>query len=520
MDTPVQGSSIPRKISGPTYVPLGSIRRGMRMPTVSQSPECLLTGRVLSERGIPLPEADITIYASEPDNSTITPIWPNPIVAGICDSQGRYIIHLAQSLDNAVIRVRKQGYATIQDRRHLYVPGNSRKDYTLHEGCACIDGTVINDGRLVPRARVDVTFPFHAVLGDRERPIRTSVLTDSTGSFRLEGLVEGYATVIVLAPGFQQRESTFSTVCGPCERLDLKIQTGHTISFVVKNVYGHPIPGASARVQLANSSMPMGKDEYGVGMWGARPRAQADDRGIIELVVPPDTGTFDCQISSPQYQTAHATIDPMSPPEAVTLQAAPKFNGVVLTDSGDPVPGVEVTVYEDRYLERSSPPGPQQLFSAPPREMVQTGTDLRGGFQVILPFSKVGRVVAKKEGFQETSVEFGGMEPVWPVEIFLKSQETGVFGRLMDSEGRPVTHYILMISSSAPNRNIYSREVENSEGRFLITDIPPGIYVIRILMPSSSPQSVYTGSEEIILKSGFVYGEVAFQSTNKEPAKK
>jgi hypothetical protein len=152
--------------------------------------------------------------------------------------------------------------------------------------------------------------------------------------------------------------------------------------------------------------------------------------------------------------------------------------------------------------------------------MVQTGTDLRGGFQVILPFSKVGRVVAKKEGFQETSVEFGGMEPVRPVEIRLKSQETGVFGRLIDSEGRPVTYYILMISSSAPNRDIYSREVENSEGRFLITDIPPGSYIIRILMPPPSAVSVYTDSGEVTLKSGFVYGEVDFQSTKRGIIKK
>jgi hypothetical protein len=470
---------------------------------------------------MPLPGAEITIYGSEPDYSTITAVWPNPVVSEICDSEGRYAIHLARSLDDAVIRVQKQGYATLQDRRHPYVPVNSEKNYTLREACSCLDGTVISERSSVPGARVDVTFPMRAVLSDPAMPIKTSVMTDSTGRFHLEGLVEGYATVVVLAPGFQQRETTFSTMCGPCGRLYLKIQTGHTISFAVKDVHDHPIPGASARVQLANSSMPMGKDEYGVGIWVPQPRGQANERGIIEFVVPPDTGIFDCRISSPKYQTAHIAIDPKSPPQEVTLQAAPQFKGVVLADSGDPVPGVEVTVFENSYFDRSPAQGVQgSLLLTQSREMIQTGTDLRGGFQVILPFSKIGRVIAKKEGFQETSVEFGGMEPVRPVEIRLKSQETGVFGRLVDSEGRPVTRYSVMISSSAPNRNIYTRDIENLEGRFLITDIPPGSYVIRIIMPPSSAESVYTDSGELTLKSGFVYGEVDFQSTKRGIIKK
>ena len=128
---PIPEPVIHEKTTGPIYVSVNSEQRPWNLPVEPRPSECLLTGRVISGQGESLPGATVTIHAEGPDNSALTPKWPEAIVTGVCDSEGRYTIHLLEFLEGAFVRVHKPGYEEIQDRRNFFALGEYAKNYTF-----------------------------------------------------------------------------------------------------------------------------------------------------------------------------------------------------------------------------------------------------------------------------------------------------------------------------------------------------------------------------------------------------
>jgi uncharacterized GH25 family protein len=518
---PASKSLAPEKPAGPIYISADSKQRPKRLPKEDQTPECLLTGKVMSPDGRPLPGAIVTVYASLPDDSTLIPHWPDPVISDVCDGEGHYAIHLFESLDATVV-VDKPGYAKIEDGRYLYVPGEYPKNYTLRESCACIEGVVINDGIPIPGARVDITFPLRTVMSDGTTPTRVSGTTDSMGKYRIDGLIEGPATIITLVPGFQRKGTPFDTVCGPCGKVILNLTAGLSISFPVKSRQGHPIPSVSAFCFLEGQRGYLGPDDYGTKTWSSPTyplRNRSSESGIVELVVPPNTSNFACRIGADKYQYKYIIINPNSPPSEVELDDAVRFSGIVLSDSGDPVPGAAVLVYEEKSSDPIAPDSPSRLESLIGSSIEQTGTDMRGTFRLNLTFSKVSQVRVTKKGFREARVDLNPKKPIPFLEVHLESQETGIFGSVVNSDGKPVTSFRIAFKSSAPGNDKYFRDIENKEGRYLISDIPAGTYVMSIQLVSSTLPEVFA-SQEITLKNGYFFGEVKFQSVAIEALKK
>jgi uncharacterized GH25 family protein len=521
-EVPVSEAVVPEKAAGPTYVSVNTKQRPKRLSIENQIPECLLTGKVVSAAGIPLPGATVAVHASGPDDSTLKPLWPDPILTGVCDSEGRYSMRLLESVAGAFVAVHKPGYAEVRDRRDFLVPGEYAKNYTLREACACIEGAVIDDGKPVVSARVDVTF----VRGDDyivtaiSVTTRVSTLTDAMGRFKIEGLIEGHAGLDTLVPGYQRKSTTFDTTAGPCGIVILKLERGQTISLAVKNTQGFSIPAASAICTLEDrNSRLVGTDEYGTEIWTPRPRGQANKSGIIEILVPPTWDYCYCRIDAPKYQTALITIDPKSPPHEVTLQDAVLFMGVVLSGSGDPVPGAQVMVYEEESLAPLVSPKTKMPVNIKNSQAVSTVANMRGTFELNLPFSIAKRVRVTKKGFRETRVALNVEKPVRFIEVRLESQEAGFFGRVVDSEGKAIPRYRIVIRASGEAGISYSRDVEDGEGRFLVTDVPAGTYLVAIA-PVQSNMIEIAKPQDITLKSGFLYGEITFQSMRIETPKK
>ena len=516
---PIPKPAITVKTTGPIYLSVNSEQRPGNFPTEPKPSECLLTGKVISERGEPLPGAMVSIYAEGPDNSALTPIWPDPVVTGVCNSEGRYTIHLLEFLEGAFVRVHKPGFGEIQDRRNFFALGEYAKDYTLREACACIEGVVIADGKPIAGARVDVSFARDDVM-DLSTPMRLSGMTDSLGRYRIDGLIEGYAGIGTQIPGFQRRRTGFNTVRGPCGMVVLKLEAGQSIPFAVKSTQGHPIIGAAAFCQLEGPNKYLGTDEYGTKMWTPSPlRGQANEGGIIDIVVPPDTALFDCRVSARKYQTVYIAIDPNSPPHEVVLEDAVQLKGVVLSGLGAPVPAARVWVYEKESVAPPVTPGVHILPTKTKiAQIVETETDMHGRFQFDLPFSTLRRARVIKKGFRETRVELNNKEPTRFLEVRLESEETGIYGTVVNSENSPVNHFTIVFTPSAQGGGRYSREIDDTEGRFLVTDVPAGTYTVSIII--LQPTFQFFKPQEVTLKSGFLYGEIRFESMHIEALKK
>lgn len=256
----------------PHYLPLSAYRLPEnRNP--DQSTECLMTGKVKSDEGQPLPGATVSLYASGPADPNFE--WPKPLLTEVCDYEGRYTIHMAAPLAKAAIGARKDGYATLQDTQDIEVPGTITKDYILRKAGACLEGLVLEGDKPIAKTRVFTTFPRVASSKDRSMTSAVSAFSDVRGRYSLQGLPEGLLDVFADPPGYQRKTVYVSVSSGPCGHLDFKVAPGTLISFLVKNKRGDPIQGAYAMTREEGSQ------------FGKSTRTAKDENGNVESMLPP-----------------------------------------------------------------------------------------------------------------------------------------------------------------------------------------------------------------------------------------
>ena len=95
----------------------------------------------------------------------------------------------------------------------------------------------------------------------------------------------------------------------------------------------------------------------------------------------------------------------------------------------------------------------------------------------------------------------------------------GLFGRVLDIEGRPATRFMIFLTDGeSPDGATYLRQFQSDDGRFVVDDVPIGKYdcVIRAYKPDSIQSIRISGIE---LKEGYMCGEINAQliaeKTNK-----
>lgn len=243
----------------------------------------------------------------------------------------------------------------------------------------------------------------------------------------------------------------------------------------------------------------------------------------VTFSVPTNFTVFDCRIGATDYQPITISIDKNSPPAQVVLEdlegAKHQVSGIVLSETGDSVPGARVTVLQTRRTVSTTPQGGQSS-SAADRASPEARTDAIGRFSVPLLLPDVTEVRVLKEGFKEQRIVFEANQSAGFLEIRLERGDTGIFGIVTNAEGKPVSRFVVILYApvSTTSRS-YSRDIENEEGRFWITDVPAGTYDVLIQAPTANSVQ-NTKIKGIELKSGFLYGEIDAQLTELLVGKK
>jgi hypothetical protein len=455
----------------------------------SHAIEYQLAGIVTSEKGEVLPGAVVSVHNSGPRKPKFS--WPNPVASDICDYEGRYTVRLASPMAGAIIRIEKEGFATLEDAQRISLPGTVTKNYMMKPAPACLDGIVSNmEGTPVAGAAITTSVDQLVFGGDLDLS-RLSVFghTDSSGRFRVSGLPEGRIHVGIVAAGYLRGGSTLALKAGPCGHADIQLSAANTIAFHVRDRQGRPI--ADAIVQSASGS------------------TRADENGFVELVIATETDPFECTISARSYKTKTLALDPKVPPKTVVLDYGDLFTGRVLSESGKPIAGAQVIVFGSRQGIGSPAKGsmPAPIISSVENTLE---TDADGRFSLTLSDPPVTAVWVTKRGYVEKRQYIEAARAREEVEIRLPFANGGLFGRVTDSEGSPIHQFSVVLKDEAAQESrAYSRSFKNEDGYFSVTDVAPGSYQLFIMRDLPGSRILRLGQVEI--RRGYSFGEIAAQ---------
>ncbi len=112
---------------GPSYLAV----REARIHDYEKNAVFVLTGKVTSEQGGPLPGAVVSLHSSKGEWPRYE--WPTPLISQTCDNEGRYTIRLRSPM-HAYVLVRKEGFTAEGSPDRLCGSGDNRNGSSPHTG--------------------------------------------------------------------------------------------------------------------------------------------------------------------------------------------------------------------------------------------------------------------------------------------------------------------------------------------------------------------------------------------------
>ena len=456
-------ATIPAKavldMGGPIYVPIS-----MAIPEdPASSGDYTVKGVVTSEQGDPLPGATVSIYTSRPAPPKFE--WIDPVVWVTCDAEGRYTLRLQSTTSNMTLVVQKKGFVTMEELLWMTDPGTVVRNYALPAPVACAEGRVFA-GDSKPLA--GATVRLEIVMSGRMKPYVSLmfVTTDASGGYKLPGLPAaspsggGFMGINAGARGFFEDASrNIQFQAGPCEQVDFHLTPAKIVTMKVKDRQGALIPTASGTL-VSSEAIP--------GRYFLIHRESAD---TLECPVPPDAASATCTIYARGYKSVTFPLDLNAPPaEVVLLEAEDAISGTVVSEAGKPVAKALVNVTGTRK-------GPGD----PPPVEGSVETDANGRFVMPLSYPPVSRIKVTKAGYAEKDLTFPS-QPVPPaLEIKMQFQRAGIFGKVLDSEHRPVKWFSIGFRELEANGySFFGRNFRSEDGEFFVSDIPAGVYALSI----------------------------------------
>lgn len=383
------------------------------------------------------------------------------------------------------LTVEKVGFGKVQlQRLEIGDSGELVHDITL-EVAHLIAGTVRSsaDGSPVTGARVE------AYSSDRrQEATNTFTLTGEDGTFELNDVRQGSYTLLVRAPGFEnKREPRVET--GEVT-LDLAVVPLPQVSGVVLDPAGNPLPNYTVQLRqlMANTTQT-------VAVSDTRQKVRRSTDGAFTLACP-RVGEFLVEATHPRYAASFSerfTVDKGGTLSGVVVRmtGGGGLSGRLVNSEGDPIAGALVKSHHTDYVDD---PFWRSLGDAYPSAAArkETRTNAEGEYTLEgltaesyqLTFSHPEYASAT---VRELEVTEGNTVPVPDTILARGASITGtVFGPAGAGLPGALVQVVLDTQVTGSEFGAFYKARTNAEGRYAFHHLPPGQYKVSVQRQGAS----------------------------------
>lgn len=279
-----------------------AVEVGLKPVSGGDTPEQRLRGRVVDDKGKPVPDAVVTIRGVT--RGTTTHFGANHGVdpAAVTDENGAFVLHGAKPFDSAGVSVEARAMARGVFQR--LATGDTVHELKLTEGVS-VEGLVVLDGK--PLAGVEIGISG-ADRSSESYVGNFSVATDEDGrflfvnlpprtEFYLYGIMRSLADRGCIAAQRVKTQEDGSTLALG----DLVVNPGFTVEGQVRLTDDKPVP-ARTRVLLSRQEA-----------WDSQ-QAEVDEKGRFRFTgVPSETVTVSTRVKGYRYSLRNASLDSLNP---------------------------------------------------------------------------------------------------------------------------------------------------------------------------------------------------------------
>lgn len=429
--------------------------------TLVMTPGARLQGKVVDPQGQPIVDAMVLVVEQrsrmpatflvqlvgqqEPDTTT--------------DVEGRFTISDRTRGEAVHLVIGKDGFLP-QVLASVRAPTEKPLRVTLRRGSS-VSGRVIDDSGLPVAAALVMVHPEGGGSSGRYSPSSRQTNTDEDGTFEVDNVEPGNATVTTRASGFQEFQLSGLEVPAdrPLTDLQIELEAGATIRGTVTLADGSP--AIDAFVMLGDHS----------GTRQNKGFAATDGEGHYELTgIPYGNHRLSATDTEGRRAATSVILDRDELEVDLVFEEGVEVSGWVRTEQGQPVSGVEVYLREERRTagfrmgNLGNTTGPDGTFRI---------GDVRPGSY---------RLRASKEGFvareQQEVIEVD-VTPLQGLEVVLTRGAT-VSGRILGLEYDDM----VKVQIRALSRGGQMARPDY-EGRFSIPNLPTGSVILEAEIPGT-----------------------------------
>lgn len=361
----------------------------------------------------------------------------------------------------------------IQEMRTMTAPG---RDITIELPAGSrISGRVVDKGTRKPVTSFQAGVSNSRGGGGMMMVMPPSLkpFTTDDGSFILENVPTGAVSLVATAPGYAQARMNLTLEEGkPLSDVELELDPGTKLVGKVTGPDGSALSGVTVRTAMLGSGT--------IVLGGLGKQATTDSNGeyTIDALEPSDENI---EFSHPKYVGTRKQITPKGREVRLDVQltSGQRVAGVVVTESGAPVPDADVEAMAGAGTFRNAK------------------ADANGAFAFeSLPTARY-RFSASKRGYAETTLEDFDISSGAPLRLVLRTGAT-LYGQV-----RGLTAEELQNATVEVRGETFSNATVDSAGNFRMEGAPIGTVRVSAVVSknfnsrkSSQPQTVTVAAGE------------------------
>lgn len=337
-------------------------------------------------------------------------------------------------------------------------------------------------GRVIAPDRSPIMGASVRVVGYQQpQTLSADAITNDEGRFTVSNLVPGNYTLIAEADGW--RTERLLRVVAPSADLEIQLAEQGTIMGRVVGVSGEAVPSftLSLHQYIANSSA-----------YGRRVKEEkmtSEDGSFTMTGV--DEGQFSIKVAAPGFadtfsEDFEVTQGLTTTDILIKMSVGGSITGIVLdANSGEPLSGAIVTTQDNNYQDNPL----MRLFGASmPRKTTQqrarTGKD--GRFELSMLAPELYQVRIQHPSFPLLVMDNQRVIEGSPTDMGAIRLEPGstIRGTVYDGAGSPLSGATIQILSTANDLRTHLEGRSNSEGRYILRNVPEGSYKMSAQRPT------------------------------------